>query len=54
MILIIRLTKEQEEALFYRVSWPLVRKNIEKGIRNIADKWIEEDKEGPGLPEKGQ
>lgn len=44
MILIIRLTKEQNLALVTRYPMEIFRAGIEQGIQSIADKLIEEDK----------
>ena len=45
MILIIRLTKEQEKAIRARLTWPRMRSVLEDQTRIIANRWIEEDKE---------
>ena len=53
LILIIRLSKEQNLALVSRYPTELIRAGIEQGVQGIADTIIEENKiEGPSLPEK--
>ena len=58
MILVIRLTKEQNLALVTRYPTELLRAGIEQGVQGIADqlieenKIIEENKEGLSLPKK--
>lgn len=56
LILVIRLTKEQNLALVTRYPTEIIRAGIEHGVQDIADqlieenKIIEENKEGPSLP----
>jgi len=58
LILIIRLTKEQDLALVTRYPTEIIRAGIEQGIQGIADQLIEENeiieenKEGPSQKEK--
>lgn len=44
LILVIRLTKEQNLALVSRYPTELIRAGIEQGVQGIADTIIEEDK----------
>ena len=51
LILFIRLSKEQKEALISRL--PNIKYFVEQCLIHTADKFIEEDKiRGPSLPEK--
>ena len=53
LILIIRLSKEQNLALVSRYPTELIRAGVEQGIQGIADTIIEENKiRGLSLPEK--
>jgi len=44
LILVIRLTKEQNLALVTRYPTEIIRAGIEQGVQGIADQLIEEDK----------
>ena len=53
MILVIRLSKEQNFALISRYRMEIIRAGVEQGIQIVADKLIEENKiRGPSLPKK--
>ena len=53
LILVIRLSKEQNFALISRYRMEIIRAGVEQGIQIVADKLIEENKiRGPSLPKK--
>ena len=45
MIFVIRLTKEQNFAIISHYPMEVIRRGVEWGIRDMADKLIEEAKE---------
>ena len=52
MILVIRLSKEQNFAIISRYPMEVIRRGVEQGIQDMSDKFIEEDRENKKGGEK--